>query len=168
MSKIKLDDRLQSALNAFIDLEPGDRSFATNKAVAIGFSLPTTQTFIQKADKWSKVLRELLLFGPGVFCLYSITLMVIFFYPEAGLTFGGLFMLAAASFITYAGSGDLRKINNLAVPATVIAGAATVSIIRSLFPVPDYLRQEFSYAFYLFPFTLVLAKLVQMRLANKS
>lgn len=168
MNKIELDERIENAMNAFTTHGPHDGLMATTYGHSGGALIGSNSTLSAKADKWSRLLRELLLFGPGAFCLYFITLMVLFFYPEAGLGFGGVCSMAFAAFLTYAGAGDLRQTKNLAVPATVIVGAVIVSVVRSLFPLPEDLRPYFSYAFYLFPFVLVAAKLVQMRVADRS
>jgi hypothetical protein len=98
--------------------------------------------------------------------VYFATLFGIYFYPTLGITLQGVLMLAIGTFLAYAGSGDLRQTRNLSVPATVIACAATVAVIRSIFPVPEYLSPYFSYAIYLFPFTLIAAKLVQMSISS--
>lgn len=168
MNKIKLDDRIENAMNAFFQTEPAQGSLAMKYGVHDDLVIPVQPAFSEKAGKWSGRLRELLLFGPGTLFLYFITLAMIFFYTEFGIPFYGLFMLANAAFITYAGAGDIRNTKNLAVPATVIAGAALVSVIRSIFPVPEYLTPYVSWAIYSFPFVLIAAKLVQMWVAEKK
>ncbi len=168
MSKIKLDDRIENALNAFVATEYRHGSMTMTYSVDNGMAITPAPAFSKKVDKWSCLLRELFLFGPGTFLLYFTTLLVVFFYPIGGVSFAGFFMVAATAFVTYAGVGNLRQIKNLAVPATVIAGAALVSVIRSFFPVPEYLSPFFSWAIYSFPLVLIAAKLVQMWLAEKK
>lgn len=168
MSRIKLDDRIENAMNAFFETEPAHGSLAMRYAVHDELMVSAEPAFSEKASKWSGLLREIFLFGPGVFFLFYMTLVVIFFYPTLGLQFGGLFMLSAAAFMTYAGSGDLRHTKNIAVPATVVAVASAVAVIRSIFPVPEHLSPYFSWAIYSFPLALVAAKLVQMWLAEKN
>lgn len=168
MSKIKLDDRIENAMNAFFETEPEHGALAMRYGVHDDLILPAKPAFLQKFGKWSTLLRELFLFGPGALFLYYLTLFVIFFYPTLGLPIPGLLMLAATAFMTYAGVGDIRNTKNLAVPATVIVGAALVSVARSILPVPEHLTPYVSWAIYSFPFVLIGAKLVQMWLAEKK
>lgn len=168
MSKIKLDERIEDAMNAFFETEPDHGSLATRSGVCNELTVSAEPAFSEKFGKWSNILRELFLFGPGTFFLYFVTLALIFFYPSQGFPISGVTMLAATAFITYAGAGDIRNTKNLAVPATVIVVAAAVAIIRSIFPVPEYLSPYFSYALYSFPIALIAAKLMQMWLSEKE
>jgi len=168
MSKVKLDDRIENAMNAFFETEHAHGSLTMTYGVPDELVIPVQQPFSEKASRWSGLLRELLLFGPCSLFLYFITLAMIFFYAEFGIPFYGLFMLATAAFMTYAGLGDIRNTKNLAVPATVIIVASAVAAIRSVLPVPDYLSPYFSWAIYSFPVALIAAKLVQMWLAEKE
>lgn len=168
MSKLKLDDRIENAMNAFFETEPAHGSLTMKYGVHDELLISPEAAFSKKAGKWSALLRELVLFGPGTFFLYCITMILIFFYPTVGIPIPGLFMLASAAFMTLAGAGDIRNTKNLAVPATVIVVASAVSAIRSLFPVPEYLSPYFSWAIYSFPVALIAAKLVQMWLAEKE
>lgn len=167
MSKVKLDDRIQNAINAFFETQPEPGSLAVNYSAHDELMASDEPAFSEKFGKWSTILRELLLFGPGTLSLYWVTLVLIFFYPTLGLPLPGLLMLAMTAFITYAGAGDIRKVKNLAVPATVIICAAAVSAVRSIFPVPEILSPYFSWAIYMFPVALIAAKLVQMWLKDK-
>jgi len=167
MSRIKLDDRIENAMNAFFETEPDRSQFAltyTGDATAL---VADETTFTEKADKWTGILREVLLFGPGAFFLFYMTLTVIYLYPEAGITLR-LFLVLAAVFVTYAGSGSIRKLRNLAVPGTVIIMAAAVAVISSLFPAKEQANVYFWYSIYLFPNVLIAGKLVQGWVADKK
>jgi len=161
MSRIKLDDRIENAMNAFFETEPDGSHFAltyTGDATAL---VADETTFAEKADKWTRISREVLLFGPGTFLLFYATLAVIFFYPAFGVSFQSLLMILVPAFLTYAGVGSLMKIKNLAVPATVIVMAAGVAFIASLFPTKEQPNMYFWYSIYLFPNALIAGKLVQ-------
>ena len=158
MGKIKLDDRIENAVNAFFEAEPDRWNFPLIYTGYEARMVADESTFFEKAEKWTGVLRELFMFGPGTFCLFYMTLMVIYFYPTIGISFQGLFMTVSAAFLTYAGSGSIKEKKNLAVPGTVIAMAAAVAFVSSLFPASDI---YFWYSIYLFPIVLVAAKLVQ-------
>ena len=168
MSKIKLDDRIENAMNAFFETEPERGALAMRYGVHDELIISAKPAFSEKFGEWSTLLRELVLFGPGTFLLFFLTLFVIFFYPTVGLPFQAFIAIATASFITFAGAGDIRNVKNLAVPATVIVIVSAVGVIRSVFPVPEYVSPYFSWAFCSFPFALIAAKLVQMWLAEKK
>ena len=168
MNNTKLHDRLENALNAFFENEPEPNRFElayTGQSTAL---VSTGPTFTEKADKWSGIARQLLMFGPGTFALYYMTLAMAFFLPTIGLSFQGLFMLLSAVFLTYAGSGSLKKIKNLFVPASIVVMALAVVSFSLLF----FGRQDagvyFWYSIYLFPLVLIAAKLVQSWLAGKE
>ena len=168
MSKIKLDDRIENAVNAFFETEPDRSHFAltyTGQETALAAE---KIAFSERADKWIRVLRELFLFGPGTFFLFYATLAVIYFYPKLGFTFQSVLMILVPAFLTYAGLGNLKKIKNLAIPATVIAMAAGVAFLASLFPTNEQPNMYFWYSIYLFPNALIAGKLVQSWVSDKK
>lgn len=134
MNKTKLDERLENAMNAFFETKPEQSHFAMTftggTALASGGS-----TFSEKADKWSTILREVLMFGPGAFFLFCATLTSAFFYGAEGIAFS--YQWAATYFLlvflTYAGSGSIKKVKNLAVPGIVIAMSLAIFFIASFF-----------------------------------
>lgn len=159
MSKIKLDDRIENAINAFFEAAPDRSDFAMTYNGNQGVLVSDDRTFGDTAGKWTGVMREILLFGPGTFFLYLVSIAAINIYPHIGLQTRGLFWIAAFSFMAFAGSGSIRKINNLAIPATVIVAAALVALLSPIFTGQSDL---FSFsAIYVFPFVLIAAKLVQ-------
>ena len=168
MSKPKFDDRLENALNAFFETEPEPNRFELAYSGQPTAIASTDATFTEKANKWSGILRELLMFGPGTFALFYLTLAAAFFYPTIGLSLQGLFMLLSAVFLTYAGSGSLKSIKNLTVPLSIVVLALAVVSFSLLF----FGRQDagiyFWYSIYLFPLVLVVAKLVQGWVADKG
>lgn len=169
MSRIKLDDRIENAMNAFFETEPDRSQFAMNYTGHADAALVADErTFTEKADKWTGILREVLLFGPGIFLLFYATLAVIFFYPTLGVTFQSVVMILVPAFLTYAGSGSIKKIKNLAIPATVIAMAAGVAFLASLFPTKEQPNMYFWYSIYLFPNALIAGKLVQSWVSDKK
>ena len=161
MSKTKLDDRLENALNAFFENEPEPNRFELAYSGQPAALVSTEPTFTEKADKWSGIARELLMFGPGTLALYYVTLATAFFFPMIGMSFQGLFLLLSAGFLTYAGSGSLKNIRNLFVPVSVAVIALAVVSLSLLF----FGRQDagvyFWYSIYLFPLVLIMAKIVQ-------
>ena len=90
---------------------------------------------------------------------------MIFFYPTVGVNYYGFLF---AIFLTYAGSGSMKNIKNLAVPATVIALAVAIVSISKLFPGKEIADPYFWYSIYLFPNVLIAAKLVQGLVADKK
>jgi len=168
MSKITFDERIENAVNAFFETAPDRSHFALTytgeTAVAVD-----ERTFSEKADKWSGILRELFMFGPGTLFLFCGTLTSAFFYGSAGLAFGYRWVLTYLLFVflTYAGSGSIKNYKNLAVPATVITMSLAIVLIPQLILGRELADQYFWQSMYLFPVVLVAAKLVQSWLSDK-
>ena len=129
MNKVKLDDRIENAMNAFFETETDRGEFALAYGGNETAMAADDTAFSEKADKWTGWLRGVFLFLPGAFVLFYMTLTIIFFYPLAGLSFQGVFMFFSGIFLTYAGSGSLKNMKNLVVPGSIIAVAAAVAIV---------------------------------------
>lgn len=168
MSKIKFDERIGRTIDAFFETQPDRSEFAMTYTIGDSAMMLEKPTVTEKADKWSRVLREILLFGPGTILLYYMTLGTVEMYPEMGLHPGELIWVSALSFIVYAGSGHLKQTRNLAVPATVIVFGLFVAFYASIFPNPGPRTLFPSYAIYLVPNVLIAAKLVQTWLLKKK
>ena len=168
MSKIKFDDRIENAVNAFFDVEP-DRSLVAMTYTGYDAALVADETtFAEKADKWTGILREIFMFGPGTFFLFYLTLTIAFFYPTLGISFQGGLMYCFSGFLIYAGSGSINKIKNLAVPATVIVLALAVVFFSSFIAGRELSDLYFWDSIYIFPMVLIVAKLVQMWVSDKK
>ena len=168
MNKVKLEDRFEKAVNAFFEAEPDRSDFALscwNRETAL---MANTTTFSEKAGNWTSLMRELFMFGPGAFVLFYTTLMAIYFYPTLGLTFDGLFLLFSGAFLTYAGSGNLKNTRNLLVPGSIAVLAVAVSFISSFFPSTMQTDLYFWYSIYMFPISLIVAKLAQAFVSEKK
>ena len=165
MSKIKYDDRIENALNAFFETEPDRRQFALTYTGNDTALVADHETPAEKADKWSGILREIFMFGPGTFALFYMTLTAVFFYPSVGPSLTSYFL---AIFLTFAGSGSITKIKNLVVPGMVIALALAVVFISSFFPGRERADRYFWDSIYLFPVVLISTKLVQGWVSDKN
>ncbi len=77
-------------------------------------------------------------------------------------------MYLFAVFLTYAGAGNISRLKNLAVPGAVIAVALLVVLFSAVFPGREASDVYFWDSIYLFPIVLVLAKLVQGWVSDKS
>jgi hypothetical protein len=161
MNKLKIDERIENAMNAFFENEPDTGHFTMTYTGNETALLNAEISFAEKADRWSGILREITMFGPGTFSLFYLTLTIAFFYPTLGFSFQGGLMYLFAVFLTYAGSGNINKLKNLAVPGTVIAMALGVVFFALLFPGGELADIYFWYSIYLFPIVLIAAKLVQ-------
>lgn len=166
MNKITLDERLENAVDAFFETQPDRSNFALTYTGETALA-PDQMPFTEKADKWLGIAREILMFGPGAFSLFYLTLTIAFFYPTLGFSFQGGLMYFFAIFLTYAGSGSITKIKNLAIPATIIALAMALVFSSSLFGLNDLAVLYFWYSIYLFPIVLIAAKLVQGWVSDK-
>ena len=161
MSKTKIDDRIENALNAFFETEPEPNRFELAYSCNSVPAISNEPTFAEKTEKWTGLARQVLLFGPGTFALFYLTLTVVFFYPSMGISPQGLLMFLSAVFMSYAGSGSIKDLRNLAVPLSTIATALAV-VFGSLL---IFGRQDaslyFWHSIYLFPLVLIIGKLVQ-------
>jgi hypothetical protein len=161
MSKTKLDDRIENAMNAFFETEPEPNRFELTYSGHSETITSAEPTFSAKAERWTGIARELLMFGPGTFMLFYVTLSLVFFYPPMGISFQGLFLFLSAAFLTFAGSGSIAKFKNIAVPLSIVAMALAVVPFSLLL----FGRQDadiyFWYSIYLFPVVMIAAKVVQ-------
>ncbi len=157
MDNIKIDERIENAMNAFFETKPDRSRFELTYTGPNTALVADKPTFTEKADKWLRILREIFMFGPGAFYLFYSTLRMVVFYPTVGVSFYG-FLLAV--FLTYAGSGSIKNLKNLAVPGAVIAMALVAVFISSLFTGTEPAGFSFWDSIYLFPAVLIAAKLV--------
>ena len=162
MNKTKLDERIENALNAFFETPPDHGQFALRYTGQTALAATET-SFSEKADKWSRIVREIFMFGPGTLCLFCGTLTSVFFYGAVGRSFGfeWIFTYLLFVFLTYAGSGSIKNYKNLAVPGIVITMSLAIAIVPSFLLGKELADQYFWHSMYLFPFVLVCAKLVQ-------
>lgn len=157
MSNTKLDDRIENAVNAFFEDAPDTSRFAMTYTGSES-ALVAEKPFSEKADRWLKVLREVLMFGPGTFALFYSSLTLAFNTPGVGPKVSTYLI---AIFLTYAGAGSLKNYKNLAIPAVVVAFAfATVFFVTSILG-REFADIHFWDSIYLLPFVFVVAKFVQ-------
>jgi len=159
MRKLKLEEAIESAFSF-----RGPGSFETRDAAALAGG----ETITAKPVASGHVLRELFVFVPGTFLLFYSTLAAIFFYPATGISFLTTLLFFAGAFLTYAGSGNLKNTRNLVVPGSIMAFAAAVAAVSSLFPAKAQPDLYFWYSVYLFPNALIAAKLIRTCLPDKK
>lgn len=165
MNKIKLDDRIENAMNALFEAEADRSQFALTYTRGDAAIALDEATFAEKAGKWIGILREIFMFGPGTFYVFYSTLKMLYFYPTVGLNYYG-FVLAV--FFMYAGLGSLKEFRNLIVPAVVIVMAFAVAFISNLLPGKDVGDLYFTYSIYLLPNVLIAAKLIHYWVSDKK
>ena len=164
MSKVKLDERIENAVNAFFDAGIDKEDFAV--AISDERALVTAESE-SPAERWTLAARDVLLFGPGSFLLYFATLAAIFFYPEFGLSFPGLFLVLSGVFLCYSGAGKLTDARNLVVPAAIVAVAVLVAAIALFFPSEGRSDIYFWYSIFAFPISLIASKILQSWVKDK-
>ncbi len=162
MKKTKIDARIENAMNAFFETPPDHGQFALTYTGPTALAANET-SFSEKADKWSGILRELFMFGPGTLCLFCGTLTSVFFFGAVGRSFGFDWVLTCLLFVflTYAGSGSIKNYKNLAVPGIVITMSLAIAVVPSLILGKELADQYFWHSMYLFPLVMISAKLVQ-------
>ncbi|MBX3281277.1 MAG: hypothetical protein KF756_02250 [Acidobacteria bacterium] len=156
MDKLKLEERVENAITAFFqdgfDLDLHETQYS-------GRQLTRTddETFVQKVERSSEVLRAVFLFGPGAISLFLATLSLMLFYPTLGATSLGIFMTAGAAFFTLAGSGNIKDLQNLAIPASIMVLALIYfGIAKFVAGVGD--SDLLVFAFYLLPVVFITGK----------
>jgi cation transport ATPase len=168
MKKVKIEERLENAFNAFFETG-GDKS--ENDLVYANGTLflrnEESAETNEKSEFWVNLSRQLLWFLPGAFLLYFATLSSIFFFPYQGLTLQMLFRFFAGGFLCFAGLGSLKKTKNLLIPLAIVLFTAAVAALFALFPTALQQTLYFDYSIYLFPFVLIGSKLLQSRLEDK-
>jgi hypothetical protein len=167
MKNTKLDERLERAIDAFFETEPEPNRFelAYSGQTAL---VSTEPTFSEKAEKWSGIFRQVLVFAPGSFALYFLTLALAYFYPTIGVGAEGIFMFISAMFLTYAGSGNIKNIKNIFVPLSVIAFALLVVGTSLIIFGSQNASLYFWYSIYLFPLVLIAANIIRGLVADEE
>lgn len=168
MTKPKFQDRIDNAVNAFFEPEQDRSKFALTYTGFDSTLLTDEPPFTERADKWLRILREVSMFGPGTFALFYLTLTITFFYPTLGISFQGILMYVFAVFLVYAGSGSISKVKNLAVPASVILLGLAFAFLSPILIGRELVDLYFWDSIYLFPFVLVVAKLVQIFVSDEK
>lgn len=160
MKKVKFEERLQNAANAFFAADANENA---NDLVFVNSSafLQNAEIvcFTEKVKVWLNIARQIFLFLPGAFILYFSTLSSLFFSSSLGFTSEMLFFLLSGSFLCLVGLGSIRNVKNLLIPVSIISFSVIAAILIGFFAVqpPPF----FEYSIYLFPFVLMISKLVQ-------
>jgi hypothetical protein len=162
MKKVKIDQRIENAFNAFFETE-NDKTLT---ALTYGGETALVQdvsieTFTQKADKWFGIFKKVFLFLPGTFLLFFATLSSVFFYDIFGVNLWMLFWLASGSFMIWAGLGDLKNKKHLLMPLSVFSITLVLAILLSFLPESLQPSGFFEYSIYLFPLALIAPILVK-------
>ena len=113
--------------------------------------------FQTSVDRWSNVVRLVLLFLPGSFLLYYAVLSAFFFTAEFGLTFQMVFMILAGAFMCFAGVGKINERQGLFAPLAIAASASVVALFASVFSGETESNIYFWYSIYFFPVALMAA-----------
>lgn len=168
MKKIKIEERLENAVNAFFETNADKNAealvFADGSAVLRNAE---SASFTEKAEFWTNAARQVFLFLPGAFLLYLTTLASVFFYSDLGLTPQMLFLIPASGFFCWVGLGSLKNKKNLLVPSSIFLGAALLGILFSFFPNAAQPALYFNYSIYFFPPVLIISKLLQSRIEDE-
>ncbi len=162
MKKVKIDQRIENAFNAFFETENDKTltalSYGGKTALVQNVSI---ETFTQKADNWLGIFKKAFLFLPGTFVLFFATLSSVFFYDIFGVNLWMLFWLASGSFMVWAGLGDLKNKKHLLMPLSVFSMTFVFAILLSLLPESVQPSGFFEYSIYLFPLVLIAPILVK-------
>jgi hypothetical protein len=167
MKKIKLENRIENAVNAFFEdenlHENTQLSYFADTALLAN---EQPKSFTQKADSVITTLKYIFFFLPGSFALYFFTLLVAYFplgEASAGMLLAMALYLGAGSFMTLVGIGSVKEVKNLVVPFSIMFFATIFATIVSLLPLPTEIKEHicFYYSALLFPVALIIANLAK-------
>jgi hypothetical protein len=162
MKKVKTDQRIENAFNAFFETD-NDKTLTAltySGETALRQDVPI-ETFTQKADKWFGIFKKAFLFLPGTFLLFEATLTSVYFYNNFGMNLWFLFWFASGGFMVWAGLGDLKNKKHLLMPLSIISITLVFSILLSFLPQSLQPAGFFEYSIYLFPLALITPILVK-------
>ncbi len=162
MKKVKIDQRIENAFNAFFETE-NDKTLAAmtyGSETALVRDTPI-ETFSQKADKVFDVFKKAFLFLPGTFVLFEATLTSVYFYNDFGMNLWFMFWFASGIFMVWAGLGDLKNKKHLLMPLSTISITLIFSFLLSFLPESLQPAGFFEYSIYLFPLALIAPILVK-------
>lgn len=162
MSKIKLKERLENAVEAFFDndkLEENSQlDLYKNNAVLMNesYEISAANDVLN-----TKLLKKLFLFLPSAFILFlgSGGLTWRLFLPASEgveiLSIPSLVFLFLAAILTILGLGNLRNTKHLSIPLSIIALGMMLGILNSFF------TSFGSFIPYLFPLAFIVPVLVK-------
>ena len=174
MKKVKLETRIENAVNAFFEneqqFENSQLVFDHNSKISPN---EKAKSFSEKVEPFVNVFKQIFIFLPSAFFLYFISLMMAYFplyYVSARMLIAMFIWLLVVSFMAIAGIGSVKELKNLIVPATIISFAAIFATIVSFLPLPRDVKENicFYYSIYLFPIALILAGLAKNWINIKS
>ena len=183
MKKIKFKERVENARHAFFDDEDFDvndflicRSqnelLQSKESEEIAFGIGTLET----------VLKQVLLFFPGTFFLYILSMgftvmFLISFFEPSGMTpqLGTIWLLLiflAATLMTWLGLGDVRNPKHFVIPASIISVGVFFGTVGGILVIlsNQFKNIIFSDAFllYLFPLALIVPFLAKGWIDGKN
>lgn len=168
MKKIKIKRRIENAADAFF----ADANFDENNAISFADGADvlrnkTASGFYEKAEVFTKILKQVFLFFPGTLLLFVLSLgtAISILAPPANMNLrirlGEFFLLLAAGvFMTWFGIGDLRKPKHFVIPLSIAATGALVGAVSAILMASsgEFRKIVFSGAFplYLLPLALIV------------
>jgi hypothetical protein len=184
MTKIRLKERLENAVEAFFEYEKLDEhtdlELTNNSAM---FRAQESVSFTEKNRTLLNILRQVFLFLPGTLILFllvfALTVSAVFlflfgfglttitgFNPiEAKFSKGSLpIILSLIIFVsfpmTWVGLGSLRKKEDICIPVSIMGTGIILGIISGLLSGGSYEMAELifseSYPLYFFPIALIV------------
>ncbi len=195
MSKIKIKERLENAVEGFFDNEKLSEN--TGLEVVSNASMGRVDESVSLAEKnrtLPSFLKQVFLFFPGtvflfllIFALTSVTVFLFLFSSgltnvtgfnpiEAKFPNGSLptiLLLVVLSFaITWFGLGNLRKKEDICIPVSIVGTGMILGIISGLLSGVSYEMAELifseSYPLYFFPIALIVPILAKGLVDNSA
>lgn len=169
MKDVKLKERLEKAFEAFFDdakaNENNSLECVTHETVLV---VSENAFFCENTHKIFNILRQLLLFLPSSFLLFTasvaMTARIILVEGEgvAKVSFLSLILLSVLSLLNILGLGDLRKPKHLSIPFSIISiGVILGAVGTFFFDWSGFSNFLFNYVPYFFPIAFIVPILVK-------
>jgi hypothetical protein len=184
MKKTAFKTKIDDTLNDFFDTEHVYENAALqnfdNNAKP---SKLEKQTLAHAPNSLTVFLKQALLFFPGTFLLYFMSLaigialrdIIAQFYKTLPFTKGFYVFLALgflASLMTWCGLGDIKNKKHMVIPASIISTGfligAVVGLTDDIFWLARKITDDFGYAVYLFPIGVIVPFLAKGWVDRKS
>ena len=184
MKKAAFKTKIEDKFDAFFDNEHASANAALqnfdNNTIP---SVSEKETFAFAHNPWANFLKQALLFFPGTFILFYVSLATSglitellkgsdrHFIFEPQLIFIYLFAFLS-TFSTWFGLGDLKNKKHFVIPGSIILSGAVIGVAvvltENLFWLSKKIIVDFGYAVWLFPIGLIVPFLAKSLVDRKS
>ena len=172
MQKTKIKQRIENAIDAFFDDEISTNNNSLTFSGESGLlKEQLSEAFTEKADVFVKILKQVFLFLPGTFVLFSLSLIAVFLVlnPSLGTTLLHserlVLVMIISAFMTTFGLGSLKNRRHLIIPASILlVGSAVGAVVALSGGGVNFID---TYAMYFLPLALITPVLAKSWIDSK-